>query len=286
MAEILLTIDKEFGPLLLKCNARAVRYTFKPLPEGARGLQVTVPSQYHPDDVLQALEQIRPRLRKMLERAKTQREKRQQTPQHIDWDFQLQCDSLQLTLVRGERDGFYLQSQPATWRQTEGFDFEMTRPAILQLICPPDCDFDAEGRQQWLERVVVEAVRKQAKAQLIPRLSLYAKLLNITLKEVKVNSSKGRWGSCAAHRETSILGLRQTRSYNINLSLYTLLLPMRLQKLILLHELTHTRHMDHSPAFHHDLDQWLGGTEEALERELKGYHTTVFSFISTHNTNL
>lgn len=281
--------DPEFGHIYIKGNARAVRYTFRPAKDGTPqcGILVTVPSRFVLADVQRSVEEMRPRLRVMLQKFEQQR---QQPPQkaadgemshtrpHIDWDFCIKTDCLHISLVRGNRAGFYLHSEEAESRfDAQMRKVEVLKPAILQVVCPPDCDFDAEGRQQWLEKVIVEGIRSHAKAQLLPRLLVYARLYNIKLHEVKINSSKGRWGSCARHKAGGLFS--RESFYNINLSLFTLLLPLPVQRLILLHELTHTRHMDHSPAFHHDLDVWLEGKEKALEQELKRYNTNIFSFI-------
>jgi predicted metal-dependent hydrolase len=50
-----------------------------------------------------------------------------------------------------------------------------------------------------------------------------------------------------------------------------MLLPDELREFIILHELCHTRHHNHSKAFHTLLDTLVGGKEKALNRELKAY---------------
>lgn len=274
--------DAEFGHLYIKSNARAVRYTFHPAKDGTPecGVLITAPRPFDQADVLRAVETMRPRLREMLSayrRTIGQGDARQRP--HIDWDFKIETDCLHVYIIKGTREGFYLHNEAAEIRKNAQHDYEVVKPAVLQLVCPPDCDFDAEGRQEWLERCIVEGVRSHAKTQLVPRMSAYARLHNIRLHEVKINNSKGHWGSCARHGHKAMLANRGEEYFNINLSLFTLLLPMPVQKLILLHELTHTRHMDHSDAFHRDLDVWLGGKEKALEQQLKRYTTSIFSFV-------
>jgi predicted metal-dependent hydrolase len=51
-----------------------------------------------------------------------------------------------------------------------------------------------------------------------------------------------------------------------------MLLPDELREFIILHELCHTQHHNHSTAFHALLNTLVGGKEKALNRELKAYH--------------
>lgn len=266
--------DRQFGHLYIKTHARATRYTFRPAKDGTpeQGLLVTVPVGYRLEDVLRSVEEMRGRLAALF--VKSAASGQPARTQHIDWDFKILSDCLRVTLVKGNGETFSLKHDAGEIRKDEHGWVEVVRPAQVQLICPADCDFDAEGRQAWLEKVLVEAVRTHAKHQLIPRMKDLARRYGIGLKEVKINNSKGHWGSCGRHKNR----LERTEYFNINLSLYTLLLPLPVQRLILLHELCHTRHMDHSAAFHRDLNVWLNGQEQALEERLKGFTTTIFAF--------
>ena len=113
----------------------------------------------------------------------------------------------------------------------------------------------------------IEQLRILAKRDLPPKLLALAKQYGFPVKEVKINSARTRWGSCACHKK----GLLGRKEYTINLSLYCMLLPEHLQRLIMLHELTHIHHMDHSAAFHAELDALLDGKEKELEKELKAF---------------
>ena len=270
--------DRDFGHLYIIINRRAVRYTFRPANDGTPkvGIRVTVPPRYDVKDVVRAVEQNRTQLLSMLQVNQTAKDKKKETAR-IDWDFRIETDCLHISLVKGVGPRYMLHRLPAQIDKDEQGEDIIVKPAVLEIHCPPDCDFDKTSIQAFLERAIVEGIRNYAKAQLLPRLLGYAARYGIQLNEVKINSSKGRWGSCSQHKQRTLLNSK--KSYNINLSLFTLLLPMHLQKLILLHELTHTLYMDHSPAFHTQLNTWLGGKEDALEKELKKYTTSIFSFV-------
>lgn len=83
----------------------------------------------------------------------------------------------------------------------------------------------------------VEALRRQAKAVLPPRLAELAQRYGFVYKRVTIKHNASNWGSC------STLG-------NINLNLNVVRLPKILQDYVLLHELCHLRHQDHGHAFH------------------------------------
>ena len=48
-------------------------------------------------------------------------------------------------------------------------------------------------------------------------------------------------------------------------------LPEHLRDYVILHELCHTVHHNHSAAFHNLCDRCLGGNEKILRRELRRY---------------
>ena len=270
--------DCDFGHIYIISNTRAVRYTFRPAKDGTAlgGLRVTVPVHYDLKDVALSINKMRQELLAMIERSK-QPAASQGTAHHIDWDFRIETECLHICLQKGMGSKYMLHRVAAQIVKDQAGEDVVMKPALLEIYSPPDCNFDSEATQKFLERAIVQGIRNHAQVQLVPRLQVYQKRYGIQLHEIKINSSKGRWGSCTLHKERSLLG--QKKVYNINLSLFTLLLPLRLQKLVLLHELTHTLHMDHSPAFHAQLDTWLGGKEKELEQELKRYSTTIFSFV-------
>ena len=83
----------------------------------------------------------------------------------------------------------------------------------------------------------VEALRRQAKAELTLRLAELASRYGFTYNKVTIKHNSSNWGSCS------------TRN-NINLNLNIVRLPSVLRDYVLLHELCHLRHHDHGHAFH------------------------------------
>lgn len=83
----------------------------------------------------------------------------------------------------------------------------------------------------------VEAMRRQAKAQLPGRLAELAARYGFTYNRVAIKHNATNWGSCSSKG-------------NINLNLNIVRLPKVLQDYVLLHELCHLRHQDHGHAFH------------------------------------
>ena len=83
----------------------------------------------------------------------------------------------------------------------------------------------------------IEALRRQAKAELPPRLAELAARYGFVYNKVVIKHNASNWGSCSSKG-------------NINLNLNIVRLPKVLQDYVLLHELCHLRHQDHGHAFH------------------------------------
>lgn len=104
----------------------------------------------------------------------------------------------------------------------------------------------------------VKRLRAQARATLPALIAELAAKHGFRYTSLRISSAHTRWGSCSGNN-------------GISLSLFIMLLPQHLREFIILHELCHTRHHNHSAAFHALLDSLVGGNEKALNRELKTY---------------
>lgn len=232
--------DRELGEVLLRPNPRAGRFTFR-VKEGQ--LVCSCPLGASRQETLKALEQLRPRLLSMLERARKR------------------------SATRLIEPGFRIESEAFSFRMEESRVSRLTmRQRRGELVChyPAGQDFSPEHVQQWLVLMIEESLREHARVLLAPRLRAMAEARGLSYKALSIHKTKGRWGSCSSKG-------------NINLSLYLMLLPRHLQDYVMQHELTHLVEMNHGPRFHALLDEALGGSSARCERELKRYDTDVFS---------
>lgn len=227
--------DAELGTITWKVNAKAHRMTFRTKPEG---VFATVPTGTTQKEVEKAIETLRPKLLKAKEKAKPK--------PLIDLNYRIDAEYFKLSLVSGNHERFLSHSELGEMR----------------IICPPNADFNDAVLQEWLHKVIVEALRRNAKIVLPPRLYMLSMRHGLPYEQLKINSSKGRWGSCSAKK-------------HINLSCYLMLLPSHLIDYVLLHELAHTKEMNHSEKFWALLDKLTDGKAKALRKELMQFNINI-----------
>lgn len=140
------------------------------------------------------------------------------------------------------------------------FMLKFTEEEII-LYCPAHTDFTSEATQRLIRNAIIRALKKSAQAYLPLLLNELAERYGFKYKKVKISGSKSRWGSCSS------IG-------SINLSCYLMLLPPHLMDYVLLHELTHTKEMNHGAKFWEILDKLTEGRAHALRKELRKFHAS------------
>lgn len=110
-------------------------------------------------------------------------------------------------------------------------------------------------------------MKKQARKVIPERVEFYAKQAGITYNRIFIRLQKSRWGSC------SVEG-------NLNFNCLLVLMPPEVLDSVVVHELVHRHHMNHSKAFYDEVisifpdykkwDKWLkqnGGVYQARVQE-------------------
>ncbi len=122
----------------------------------------------------------------------------------------------------------------------------------------PEKEVESDQIQQFIRKVITEICRKEAQSLLPPRVSQLALEHGFAYNTVYIKNLKSKWGSCFSHG-------------NINLNLHLMRLPDHLIDYIILHELCHTRHMNHAPEFWKLLNTVTNGKAQQLNKEINNY---------------
>lgn len=130
---------------------------------------------------------------------------------------------------------------------------------VLHIACPEKTNFEDERVQKVLMQLFKKALRHEACRLLPDRLKQLANLHGFNFSDIKITGSRTSWGSCTGRK-------------SINLSYNLMLLPAHLIDYVLLHELCHTKEMNHSTRFWKILDDVTGNKALALRKELKNHH--------------
>ena len=81
---------------------------------------------------------------------------------------------------------------------------------------------------------------KQAKEVIPARVAYYAALLGVEYGRITIRTQKTRWGSCSAKG-------------NLNFNCLLMLAPPEVLDSVVVHELCHRKHMNHSKAFYDEI---------------------------------
>ena len=83
----------------------------------------------------------------------------------------------------------------------------------------------------------LRALAQMAKKVIPERVAYYARIMDAHYGRITLRCQKTRWGSCSAKK-------------NLNFNILLLLTPPEVLDSVVVHELCHRLHMDHSPAFY------------------------------------
>jgi predicted metal-dependent hydrolase len=101
------------------------------------------------------------------------------------------------------------------------------------------------------QNLLVQWYKKQASAILKARTEYYAAQMGLTVDHVRISSARTNWGSCNANHGINYTWLL------ITLSFYEF-------DYVVVHELAHIRHRDHSPAFYAEIAKVLPDYENRI----------------------
>jgi predicted metal-dependent hydrolase len=229
--------DIDLGKIVFVRSQRAKHINVRIM---ATGLKVTLP---YTTTEQKALDFIKTEQKRIYEKQKKIKAKSKLSPTYLTENSELQTLTFKIVLKAVDRkDIYFLHSK-----------------GVLKIEYPTTANCQTEQIQKHFWNGINYFLRQEAKKLLPNKTSALASKYGFDYNSVKIQSSKTRWGSC-------------TGVGNINLSLYLLLLPEHLIDYVILHELCHTKELNHSKKFWEWMDKVTDNKSEQYRREMKLYN--------------
>lgn len=204
--------DSEFGDITVRKSAKAKHIRLRVAPNGT--LRVSAPLYTPMILIKRFIKQSRDEIRKLIENQEDSIPRYEANAQ-IGKSHQLIVEeaSAQATVV------------------------EYKKPHITVYLAEDD-ELDSVDVTAKIRPVVIKALRNEAKAYLPRRLAYFAEKFGFSYDKVRFSHAGSRWGSCST-------------SGTISLNIALMKLPFELIDYVLIHELCHTKEMNHSANFWH-----------------------------------
>lgn len=175
-----------------------------------------------------------------------------------DWINRHLSDHKQHLLVNGGRIGKSYRINYAHSPAAAGTSVRVVGQSI-NITSPHDLANDAV--QLAARRASERAIKKEAERLLPERLQRLSRQHSLGYSSVKVKRLASRWGSCSSTKV-------------ITLNFFLMQLPWTLIDYVLVHELIHTRHLNHSQDFWDDFDKIYPGAK-STRALLKKYRPVI-----------
>jgi predicted metal-dependent hydrolase len=229
--------DTELGTIEFIHNERSKHIRVRIL---STGLKVSLPVKASQDEAMKFINSIRI---KLIQKQEKLEQGLQKSNIIIDEKSQLQTLTFIVQASASERKNIFFS----------------LKDGILHIEFPVGTNCSDTQIQQHFWNGISYFLRKEAKRLLPGRTRQLADKHSFDFTDLKIQSSKSRWGSCS--------GLK-----SINLSLYLMLLPAPLIDYVILHELCHTKEMNHGIKFWKWMDKVTNDKSKELRAQLKHYH--------------
>ena len=115
--------------------------------------------------------------------------------------------------------------------------------------------------QSEIRKTVSKILRKQAKAYLPRRIDFLAEKYGFSFEKLRFSHTGTRWGSCSS-------------SGTISLNIALMNLPHHLIDYVIIHELCHTRQMNHSSKFWQEVEKYCPDYKKYVQ-EIKQFSPTI-----------
>ena len=126
---------------------------------------------------------------------------------------------------------------------------------------PQELAFENPLVQSEIRKTVSKILRKQAKAYLPRRIDFLAEKYGFNFEKLRFSHTGTRWGSCSS-------------SGTISLNIALMNLPHHLIDYVIIHELCHTRQMNHSSKFWQEVEKYCPDYKKYVQ-EIKQFSPSI-----------
>ena len=126
---------------------------------------------------------------------------------------------------------------------------------------PQELAFENPLVQSEIRKTVSKILRKQAKAYLPRRIDFLAEKYGFSFEKLRFSHTGTRWGSCSS-------------SGTISLNIALMNLPHHLIDYVIIHELCHTRQMNHSSKFWQEVEKYCPDYKKYIQ-EIKQFSPSI-----------
>lgn len=161
------------------------------------------------------------------------------------YDYKLINSDRHSVSLEIEPDGTLVVRAPKRYKRADTDKFVLKNEKWIQKRLP-----GVLAKKSVFDTVTdTEALREQARALLTRLTEEYAQIMNVQPKSIKITGAQKRFGSCSA-------------TNGICYSYYLMFYPIEGIKYVVVHELSHILHHNHSKFFHQTVKKYLENSDE------------------------
>lgn len=229
--------------IVWKSNMRGVRMSFK------NGFfTISAPVGYSMENIERLIKENEQRMLTFIKRHESRREE-----VSIDANFTLDTHFAILRIGLTNVSATRLKKVGATTSDKDELILEM----------PSNTDFESPDTIRIVKEASIAMLRYEAKKRLPYIVKEIADANGFRYSSVKINSAQTRWGSCSSKG-------------SLNFSLFLMLMPIHLIRSVVVHELCHTKHMNHGESFWALFDKVYGVSHKIVDKEINNLKLPAF----------
>jgi len=190
-----------------------------------KGLEITVPRRFRVDHLDEIFSEHEQWIIKQLDKLETRKKLREK--------HQLGEGSILHVLGEPHKVKIISVSKKPAVKRVQQLLFMDDRAIVDAYEFHVYCDGSLDHAKKTLEN----SLRATAEKYFIKRTKELAEQMGVEFRNITIRGQKTRWGSC-------------TREKNLNFNWRLILLPLPVAESVIIHELAHTAHMNHSKAFY------------------------------------